>query len=96
MEIRFGFGKGYVASVDQNISDKTIGLIAIDSIYTPLTKVTYDVKNVRIGESNDFEQLFDFKNGCGDYSRNKIIMVTESNYHKHFVSYFDQLQAKKS
>ena len=57
MEIRFGFGKGYVASVDQNISDKTIGLIAIDSIYTPLTKVTYDVKNVRIGESNDFEQL---------------------------------------
>ena len=57
MEIRFGFGKGYVASVDQNISDKTIGLIAIDSIYTPLTKVTYDIKNVRIGESNDFEQL---------------------------------------
>ena len=57
MEIRFGFGKGYVSSVDQNVSDKTIGLIAIDSIYTPLTKVTYDVKNVRIGESNDYEQL---------------------------------------
>ena len=29
----------------------------IDSIYTPLTKVTYDIKNVRIGESNDYEQL---------------------------------------
>ncbi len=57
MEIRFGFGKGYVSSVDQNITDKTIGLIAIDSIYTPLTKVTYDIKNVRIGESNDYEQL---------------------------------------
>ncbi len=57
MEIRFGFGKGYVASVDQNITDKTIGLIPIDSIYTPLTKVKYDVTNVRIGESNDYEQL---------------------------------------
>jgi DNA-directed RNA polymerase subunit alpha len=57
MEIRFGFPKGYVASVDQNFTDKTIGLIAIDSIYTPLTKVTYNIKNVRIGESNDFEQL---------------------------------------
>ncbi len=57
MELRFGFGKGYVSSVDQNISDKTIGLIPIDSIYTPLTKVTYDIKNVRIGESNDYEQL---------------------------------------
>ena len=57
MELRFGFGKGYVSSVDQNVADKTIGLIAIDSIYTPLTKVTYDIKNVRIGESNDYEQL---------------------------------------
>jgi len=57
MELRFGFGKGYVASADQNVTDKTIGLIAIDSIYTPLTKVTYDIKNIRIGESNDYEEL---------------------------------------
>jgi len=57
MELRFGFGKGYVASVDQNIVDKTIGLFPIDSIFTPITKVRYDIKNVRIGESNDFEQL---------------------------------------
>ncbi len=57
MEIRFGFGKGYVPAAEQNISDRTIGLIMIDSIYTPITKVTYDVKNVRIGESNDYEEL---------------------------------------
>mgnify|MGYP002639710876 CR=1 FL=1 len=57
MELRFGFGKGYVPAVEQNVADRTIGLIMIDSIYTPLTKVTYDIKNVRIGESNDFEQL---------------------------------------
>jgi len=57
MELRFGFGKGYVPAVEQNVSDRTIGLIMIDSIYTPLSKVTYDIKNVRIGESNDFEQL---------------------------------------
>ena len=57
MEIRFGFGKGYVPSSEQNIVDQTIGIIPIDSIYTPLVTVTYDIKNVRIGESNDFEQL---------------------------------------
>lgn len=57
LELRFGYGKGYVASVDQNVPDRTIGLIMIDSIYTPLTKVTYEIKNVRIGESNDYEQL---------------------------------------
>lgn len=57
MEIRFGFGKGYVPASEQNVTDRTIGLIMIDSIYTPITKVTYDVTNVRIGESNDYEQL---------------------------------------
>jgi DNA-directed RNA polymerase subunit alpha len=57
MEMRFGFGKGYVPANEQNIIDQTIGIIPIDSIYTPIVKATYDVKNVRIGESNDFEQL---------------------------------------
>ncbi|MBN1301312.1 MAG: DNA-directed RNA polymerase subunit alpha [Melioribacteraceae bacterium] len=57
MELRFGFGKGYVPSHEQSIVDQTIGIIPIDSIYTPIRKVTYDVVNVRIGESNDFEQL---------------------------------------
>ena len=57
MELRFGFGKGYVPAVDQNVADRTIGLIMVDSIYTPITKVTYEIINVRIGESNDYEQL---------------------------------------
>ncbi|MCZ7601578.1 MAG: DNA-directed RNA polymerase subunit alpha [Melioribacteraceae bacterium] len=57
MELRFGFGKGYVPSNEQKIQDQTIGLIPIDSIYTPIKNVRYDVENVRIGESNDFEKL---------------------------------------
>ena len=57
MELRFGFGKGYVPSTEQKIVDQTIGLIPIDSIFTPLVNVKYDVSNVRIGERNDFEKL---------------------------------------
>lgn len=57
MELRFGIGKGYVPSADQVISDQTIGIIPIDSIYTPIKNVRYDIKNVRIGESNEFEEL---------------------------------------
>ncbi len=57
MEVRFGVGKGYVPSNEQNIADQTIGLVPIDSIFTPLTNVRYDVENVRIGERNDYEQL---------------------------------------
>ena len=57
MELRFGFGKGYVPSTDQKITDQTIGIIPIDSIFTPIKNVRYEIKNVRIGESNDYEQL---------------------------------------
>ena len=57
MELRYGFGKGYVPSNEQNLADQTIGLIPIDSIYTPLKSVRYDVENVRIGEKNDYEKL---------------------------------------
>ncbi len=57
MELRYGLGKGYVPGSEQKISDQTIGLIPIDSIYTPIEKVNYKVENVRIGESNEYEKL---------------------------------------
>ncbi len=57
MELRFGIGKGYVPASEQQITDQTIGLIAIDSIFSPVEKVNFKVENVRIGESKDFEKL---------------------------------------
>jgi DNA-directed RNA polymerase subunit alpha len=57
MELKFGTGKGYVPSSEQKIPEMTIGTIPIDSIYTPIVNVRYDVENVRIGERNDFEKL---------------------------------------
>lgn len=57
MEVYFGVGKGYVPANEQNLADQSIGLITVDSIYTPIVNVRYDIKNVRIGESNDFEEL---------------------------------------
>jgi DNA-directed RNA polymerase subunit alpha len=57
IELRFGSGKGYVPAGDQKIVDQTIGIIPIDSIFTPIKNVRYEVENVRIGESNDFEKL---------------------------------------
>jgi DNA-directed RNA polymerase subunit alpha len=57
MEVRFGIGNGYVPSGEQVIQDQTIGLIPIDSIFTPIKNVRYDVENVRIGERNDYEKL---------------------------------------
>ena len=57
MEIRVGRGKGYVPSSENVSEDYTIGVIPIDSIFTPIKNVKYDVENVRIGDKNDFEKL---------------------------------------
>lgn len=57
MELKFSIGKGYVPSNEQKIPDMTIGTIPIDSIFTPIVNVRYDVENVRIAERNDFEKL---------------------------------------
>ena len=57
VELRIGFGKGYVPGGEQKIQDQTIGMIPIDSIFTPIKNVKYYVENVRIGERNDYEKL---------------------------------------
>ncbi len=57
MEIRVGKGKGYVPAAENVSPDQTIGVIPIDSIFTPIKNVKYNVENVRIGDKNDFEKL---------------------------------------
>jgi DNA-directed RNA polymerase subunit alpha len=56
-EIRVGKGKGYVPAHENVSPEHTIGVIPIDSIFTPIKNVKYDVENVRIGDKNDFEKL---------------------------------------
>ncbi len=57
VEIRIGKGTGYVPASENIAPDQTIGVIPIDSIFTPIKNVNYDVENVRISDKNDFEKL---------------------------------------
>ena len=57
VEIRVGKGVGYVPASENIVPDQTIGVIPIDSIFTPIKVVKYEVENVRIGDKNDFEKL---------------------------------------
>ena len=50
-------GRGFVRSEHNKTEDMTIGEIAIDSIYTPITKVNYQVENTRIGQRNSYDRL---------------------------------------
>ncbi|GEL37310.1 DNA-directed RNA polymerase subunit alpha [Lacticaseibacillus paracasei subsp. tolerans DSM 20258] len=50
-------GRGYVAA-DQNKSDDVpIGVLPIDSIFTPISRVNYQVESTRVGRRNDFDKL---------------------------------------
>lgn len=57
IELRVGKGKGYIPAHENKSPDFPIGMIPIDSIYTPIKNVKYDVENVRIGDKNDYEKL---------------------------------------
>jgi len=57
LELRIGRGRGFVPANENKSPEYTLGTIPIDSIYTPIKNVKYDVENVRIGDKNDFEKL---------------------------------------
>ncbi|MDD6262020.1 MAG: DNA-directed RNA polymerase subunit alpha [Clostridiales bacterium] len=57
MELTFNRGKGYVPADQNKPAQMIIGLIPIDSIYTPVLKVNYTVENTRVGDSVDNDML---------------------------------------
>ncbi len=58
MEITIGKGRGYV-SAERNKQNQQpiIGLISVDSIYTPVPKVNYYIENTRVGQITDYDKL---------------------------------------
>lgn len=57
MEIIIGRGRGYVVAQKNKKEDDPIGCIAIDSIFTPIKAVNYNVEATRVGQSIDYDKL---------------------------------------
>ena len=58
MEITLDKGRGYVsAELNKQLMTPIIGVIPVDSIYTPVNKVNYTVENTRVGQITDFNKL---------------------------------------
>lgn len=57
MELRLDRGRGYVPAEENKIVDQPIGLIPIDSIFSPIKNVQYRIENMRVGQRVDFEKL---------------------------------------
>jgi len=57
IELHIGKGRGYVPSEENRPKDAPLGIIAIDSIYTPIKNVKYTIENTRVEQRTDFEKL---------------------------------------
>ena len=57
MELTVDSGKGYVAATQNRPEDAPIGLVPVDSIFSPVRKVSYKVENTRVGQVTDYDKL---------------------------------------
>jgi DNA-directed RNA polymerase subunit alpha len=57
VELTITKGRGYVSSDKNKSDDLSIGVIAIDSIYTPVERVNMSVQNTRVGQITDYDKL---------------------------------------
>ena len=57
MELTITKGRGYVSSDKNKTEDVPIGVIAVDSIYTPVERVNLLVENTRVGQITDYDKL---------------------------------------
>ena len=57
MEVHINKGRGYVQAEENKSEDDEIGLIAIDSIFTPIKNVKYSIENYRVEQKTDYEKL---------------------------------------
>ncbi|HET7578402.1 MAG TPA: DNA-directed RNA polymerase subunit alpha [Bacillales bacterium] len=57
MKITARRGRGYVPAEANKHDDQPIGIIPVDSIYTPVSRVNYQVENTRVGQVTNFDKL---------------------------------------
>jgi DNA-directed RNA polymerase subunit alpha len=57
MELVLDKGRGYVSADKNKYPGQQIGILPVDSIYTPVKKVNYTVENTRVGQNTEFDKL---------------------------------------
>ena len=57
MELEVKVGRGFLPGDENKKSDQAIGVIAIDSLFSPVTRVKYSVESARVGQRTDYDRL---------------------------------------
>src|SRR5437867_4320725 len=57
MEMVVENGRGYIPSAEHSAGDHEIGIIPIDAVYSPVTRVRYEVEETRVGQKTNYDKL---------------------------------------
>ena len=89
MEIIIGRGRGYVPASKNKKEEYPIGCIAIDSIFTPIKAVNYNVESTRVGQSIDYDKLTLEVQTNGTMSAKEIISLAAKIVQDHIQLFVD-------
>jgi len=89
LELTIGKGRGYVPS-EENKVESNLGVIAIDSIHTPIKNVKYNIENYRVGQKTDYEKLvFDIVTDGSIHPKEALTEAAKILIH-HFMLFSDE------
>ena len=84
-------GRGYVPAEENKKSGDSLGVIAIDSIYTPVKNVKYEIENYRVEQKTDYEKLvFEIETDGSILPKDALTEAAKTLIH-HFMLFSDEL-----
>ena len=92
MEIIVGRGRGYVTADKNKDASLPIGFIPMDSIFTPVVKVSYDVENTRVGQNTDFDKLILEVTTNGTYTAREVVSLSSKLMNDHMMLFVDLVE----
>jgi len=90
MEFTVEKGRGYVPAEENLDEEASVGVIAIDSIFTPIKNVNYNVENYRVGQKTDFEKLNINITTDGSIEPKQALTEASKILIKHFMLFSDE------
>ena len=90
VEVTIEKGRGYVPAEENKKSNSEFGVIAIDSIFTPVKNVKYSIENYRVEQKTDYEKLiFEISTDGSIHPKNALTEAAKTLIH-HFLLFSDE------
>ncbi len=96
MELTANRGRGYNPSSKNKSPEQPIGVIAIDSIYTPVKKVNFYVENTRVGQITDYDKLTIELWTDGSLNPDEALSLAAKVMNDHLALFIDLSEATKN